>query len=112
MQPGGVIVMGKPSCYPGYFPEHVKCGYTCLTVGEPQLTTALQEVLVRKFGELSYKAGDRVRINGLTSDGGKALNGQEGDIVRFAYEKARYEVRLPGEKNTKALKSENLELIQ
>lgn len=64
---------------------------------------------LRPIGEVFYEAGDLVRIDGLKSDAGQALNGKEGCIVGYLHDGARYEVSVNGD--TKAMKSDNLTLI-
>mmetsp|Transcript_71676 Transcript_71676/g.184852 ORF Transcript_71676/g.184852 Transcript_71676/m.184852 type:complete len:328 (+) Transcript_71676:166-1149(+) len=62
---------------------------------------------LRPAGELVLETGDAVRIHGLKSESGQALNGQEGHVLRYLHDVSRYEVQL-GE-GTKALKAENLQ---
>lgn len=69
-------------------------------------TKAIRAENLRPAGEISLSEGDVVRIEGLTSAAGQVLNGQEGTIVGYLHDGARYEVTVKGE--TKALKSENL----
>lgn len=72
---------------------------------------ALRAENLRPAGELVLEAGDRVRIGNLKSESGQALNGKEGEIVRYMHEVSRYEVMLDETNLTKALKAENLQLI-
>jgi hypothetical protein len=44
--------------------------------------------------EDEFKPGTWVEIFGLDSEGGKKLNGQQGTIVKYVYEKIRFEVQL------------------
>ena len=56
--------------------------------------------------------GDRVTVDGLTSETGKAINGEAGTLVRFVAESGRWEVRLDNQsERTFNLKSENLSQI-
>jgi len=54
--------------------------------------------------------GDRVLLHDLKSTSGQALNGQEGEVVRYRHNLGRYEVMLLGDesKEPKALKIDNL----
>lgn len=70
IQPDSVIVLGRPPCYLSYFSIHRECAYQVFTVGDATLVHALRNVVVRKRGEASFKAGDRVHTQGLTSDAG------------------------------------------
>jgi len=65
---------------------------------------------LRPAGELVLQPGDTCRIHSLQSELGKALNGQEGEVVRYSHEVSRYEIRLPSGK-VKALKAENLQVF-
>jgi len=62
---------------------------------------------LRPAGELVFVPGDRVRINGLKSESGKALNGMTCEIIQYLHDVSRYEVRILEE--TKALRAENLQ---
>ena len=56
--------------------------------------------------------GDRVTVDGLTSETGRAINGEAGTLVRFVAESGRWEVRLDSQsERTFNLKSENLSQI-
>ena len=56
--------------------------------------------------------GDRVTVDGLTSETGRAINGEAGALVRFVAESGRWEVRLDSHsQRTFNLKSENLSQI-
>ena len=56
--------------------------------------------------------GDRVTVDGLTSETGRAINGEAGALVRFVAESERWEVRLDCQsERTFNLKSENLSQI-
>lgn len=65
---------------------------------------------LRPAGELVLQPKDRVRVHGLRSDVGVALNGLEGEVTRYLPEVSRYEVRV-SDLTTKALRAENLALI-
>jgi len=60
-------------------------------------------------GELLLQPGDAVRIYGLKSDTGQALNGLEGKVLRYLHDVSRYEVLVGG--NAKGLKAVNLQLL-
>mmetsp|Transcript_87134 Transcript_87134/g.164295 ORF Transcript_87134/g.164295 Transcript_87134/m.164295 type:complete len:309 (+) Transcript_87134:53-979(+) len=70
---------------------------------------ALRAENLRPAGELALESGDRVRVHSLKSDAGQALNGKEGQVVRYMHEVSRYEVSIDG--FTKALKAENLQAL-
>jgi len=55
-------------------------------------------------------AGKSVVINGLTSEAGKALNGQEAVVQSYDKEKMRYTIKLQKSGDVKALKADNLKL--
>jgi len=62
-------------------------------------------------GPKGFVIGRKVRIRGLTSEGGKALNGQTGVLEFFNNGKGRYAVKLLEAKaEEKLLKPENVEL--
>lgn len=63
---------------------------------------------LRPIGEVIFNTGDEVRIDGLTSVAGQAMNGMAGKIIGYLHDGARYEVLVNGE--TKALKSDNLRM--
>jgi len=65
---------------------------------------------LRPAGELVLQSGDMVKVHSLNTEGGKAFNDQEGEVVRYIHETSRYEVRLGCE--AKALKAENLRLLE
>eukprot|EP00927_Polykrikos_kofoidii_P022072 TRINITY_DN20697_c0_g1_i1.p1 TRINITY_DN20697_c0_g1~~TRINITY_DN20697_c0_g1_i1.p1 ORF type:complete len:366 (+),score=59.62 TRINITY_DN20697_c0_g1_i1:262-1359(+) len=61
-------------------------------------------------GPKGFVIGRKVRIRGLTSEVGKALNGHDGVVQRFDDEKKRYQVTLlSAVPEVKVLKPENLE---
>lgn len=62
---------------------------------------------LRPAGEVVVEAGDTVRIHGLKSDSGQALNGRECVVVRYLHDSSRYEVRFP-DGCTKAVRGANL----
>jgi len=62
---------------------------------------------LRPAGELVFEPGERARIHGLKSDGGKALNGLSCEILQYLHDVSRYEVRVLDE--VKALRAENLQ---
>ena len=63
-------------------------------------------------GESGFSVGDRVTVDGLTSETGRAINGEAGALVRFVAESGRWEVRLDSQsERTFNLKSENLSQI-
>ena len=63
-------------------------------------------------GESGFSVGDRVTVDGLTSETGKAINGEAGALVRFVAESGRWEVRLDSQsERTFNLKAENLSQI-
>lgn len=64
---------------------------------------------MRPEGEVHFQVGDAVRIQGLASEAGQALNGLEGTVASYLHDGARYEVRI-NDRETKALKSENLSM--
>lgn len=64
---------------------------------------------LRPAGELALEPGNIVRVHGLTSEVGQALNGQEGEVISYNHTTSRYEIRLADE--TKALKAENLQAV-
>ena len=62
--------------------------------------------------ENGLAVGDRVTVDGLTSETGRAINGEAGTLVRFVAESGRWEVRLDSQsERTFNLKSENLRQI-
>ena len=62
--------------------------------------------------ESGLAVGDCVTVDGLTSETGKAINGEAGALVRFVAESGRWEVRLDSQsERTFNLKSENLSQI-
>lgn len=63
---------------------------------------------MRPVGEVIFNTGDEVRIDGLQSEAGQAMNVMEGKIVGYLHDGARYEVLVNGE--TKAMKSDNLRM--
>mmetsp|Transcript_100515 Transcript_100515/g.279946 ORF Transcript_100515/g.279946 Transcript_100515/m.279946 type:complete len:324 (+) Transcript_100515:117-1088(+) len=71
---------------------------------------ALRAENLRPAGELVLEPGDVCRIHGLKTDAGQALNGQEGEVLRYLHDVSRYEVRVGDE--TKALKAENLQALK
>ena len=60
-------------------------------------------------GPKGFVIGRKVRIAGLSSDAGKALNGQEGVVQAFDGAKERYQVRLFRSREVKVLKPENVD---
>ena len=63
-------------------------------------------------GDSGFSVGDRVTVDGLTSETGRAINGEAGTLVRFVAESGRWEVRLDSQsERTFNLKSENLSQI-
>jgi len=73
---------------------------------------ALRAEHLRPAGELVLETGDLVRVGGLKTDSGQALNGQEGKILRYLHEVSRYEVRFESTDTTRALKPESLQKIE
>jgi len=69
-------------------------------------TKALRAENLRPRGEALLEPGEKVVIEGLQSETGKALNGLQGEIVGYLHDGARFEVKVGEE--TKALKAENL----
>mmetsp|Transcript_19401 Transcript_19401/g.42377 ORF Transcript_19401/g.42377 Transcript_19401/m.42377 type:complete len:342 (-) Transcript_19401:75-1100(-) len=67
---------------------------------------ALRAENLRPLGEALLAVGSRVKICRLDSEAGQALNGTEGEVVRYIHDGSRYEVLVGNQ--TKALKSENL----
>lgn len=65
---------------------------------------------LRPAGELVLETGDVCRIHGLKSDSGLALNGLQGEVIRYLHENSRYEVRF-GPDVVKALRPENLQVV-
>mmetsp|Transcript_83072 Transcript_83072/g.149884 ORF Transcript_83072/g.149884 Transcript_83072/m.149884 type:complete len:354 (-) Transcript_83072:33-1094(-) len=63
----------------------------------------------RFCGPKGFVIGRKVRIRGLESETGKALNGQDAVVECFVEEKDRYAVRLMGADGVKVLKPDNLE---
>jgi hypothetical protein len=53
---------------------------------------------LKKNGPSGYKSGTFVEIFGLESGEGQKLNGQQGRVTHYIYEKIRYEVALSGGK--------------
>lgn len=72
---------------------------------------ALRAENLRPAGELVLEVHDRVRIWGLKSESGQALNGQEANVVQYLHDVSRYEVHIESTGTTKALKAENLQRI-
>mmetsp|Transcript_75932 Transcript_75932/g.176107 ORF Transcript_75932/g.176107 Transcript_75932/m.176107 type:complete len:355 (-) Transcript_75932:240-1304(-) len=60
-------------------------------------------------GPKGFIIGRKVRIQGLTSEAGKALNSQQGVVQRYDGAKERYQVRLLAAAEVKLLKPDNLE---
>jgi hypothetical protein len=73
-------------------------------------TKAFRAENLRPAGEVVFQSGDQVRIRGLKSESGKALNGKDGEIVRYMHDVSRYEVQI-SEDITKAVKPENLQAL-
>jgi len=74
--------------------------------------TSASEKAIRKLEE-KFGEGDIVVIWGLSSDAGKSLNGQRGQIMRLIKEKMRFEVRLVLEPDRIVnLKPENLSPLE
>eukprot|EP00928_Gymnodinium_smaydae_P046597 TRINITY_DN31047_c0_g1_i1.p1 TRINITY_DN31047_c0_g1~~TRINITY_DN31047_c0_g1_i1.p1 ORF type:complete len:312 (+),score=41.73 TRINITY_DN31047_c0_g1_i1:66-1001(+) len=72
-------------------------------------TKSLRAENIRPAGILALEPGSRVRVHGLQSETGKALNGLEGTVVRYNLESMRYDVDVNG--TCKALKAENLQAL-
>lgn len=70
-------------------------------------TKAFRAENLRPAGEVVFQSGDHVKIRGLKSESGKALNGTDGEIIRYMHDVSRYEVRIL--ETTKAIKAENLQ---
>jgi hypothetical protein len=70
-------------------------------------TKAFRAENLRPAGEVVFQSGDQVRIRGLKSENGQALNGKSGEIIRYLHDVSRYEVKLSD--ITKAVKPENLQ---
>mmetsp|Transcript_11910 Transcript_11910/g.21799 ORF Transcript_11910/g.21799 Transcript_11910/m.21799 type:complete len:377 (-) Transcript_11910:57-1187(-) len=63
-----------------------------------------------RCGPKAFVIGRKVRIKGLSSEAGQALNGQDGVVQRFNDEKERYEVAiLHKDVDVKMIRGENLE---
>eukprot|EP00854_Cymbomonas_tetramitiformis_P012224 gene12224-14435_t len=76
-------------------------------------TEAVKGVLMRKRAESgrafpSLREGIRVRVEGLTSDAGRLLNGREGTVTRFLADSGRWGVRIDGQLDLKVIKPECL----
>jgi len=80
------------------------------TVKRTGETKAFRAENLRPLGEVLFSAGDDVVVMGLQSETGRLLNGQDGKVVSYLHDGARYEVMLTHNGETKALKSENLRL--
>jgi len=65
---------------------------------------------LRPAGELVLQTGDRVRIHGLVSEAGQAMNGQVGEVIGYLHDVSRYEVRV--DDVTKAFKPDNLQVVR
>lgn len=61
------------------------------------------------IGPSGFVMGRKVKIAGLSSAAGQALNGQDGVVQQFDEGKGRYQVRLLNASEVKVLKPENLE---
>lgn len=62
---------------------------------------------LRPAGELVLEIGDLARIRGLASEQGKALNGREGEVLRYVHESSRYRLQVGDE--VRDFLAENLE---
>merc|ERR1719161_3206484 len=70
--------------------------------------TPRQNPPVRPEDEGVFQVGTIVKVHGLTSEAGQALNGQTGEITKVLAHKLRYEVQIG--LATKSLKPENLKV--
>lgn len=62
-------------------------------------------------GPKGLKIGRKVRIKGLASDAGRALNGQPGVVTGFTDDGGRYAVRLFSRPEVKSLQPDNVEYV-
>eukprot|EP00928_Gymnodinium_smaydae_P025657 TRINITY_DN20376_c0_g1_i1.p1 TRINITY_DN20376_c0_g1~~TRINITY_DN20376_c0_g1_i1.p1 ORF type:complete len:369 (-),score=29.18 TRINITY_DN20376_c0_g1_i1:56-1126(-) len=62
-------------------------------------------------GPKGFVIGRKVRIRGLLSDAGQALNGQDGVPEGFVADKERYAVKMFGSREVKSLKAENIDRV-
>jgi len=65
---------------------------------------------LRPAGELVLQPGNRVRIHGLVSETGQAMNGTEGEVIGYLHDVSRYQVQVDGV--TKAFKPDNLQMLK
>merc|ERR1712217_706304 len=63
----------------------------------------------RICGPKGFVIGRKVRIQGLTSEAGQALNGLDGVLEGFVDDRERYAVKLFDTREVKSLKPENLD---
>ncbi len=69
------------------------------------------EELEAGHNEHEPRAGDRVRLRGLSSDEGRRLNGQMGTIVKYIEPTDRYGISIDCAESLKYIKAENLIFI-
>ena len=69
------------------------------------------EELEAGHNEHEPRAGDRVRLRGLSSDEGRRLNGQMGTIVKYIAPTDRYGISIDCAESLKYIKAENLIFI-
>jgi hypothetical protein len=60
----------------------------------------------------TIQSGSRVKISGLESEEGQALNGQEGIIDHFSTGRGRYAVSVAGASGLNMIRETNLELLE
>mmetsp|Transcript_57835 Transcript_57835/g.134712 ORF Transcript_57835/g.134712 Transcript_57835/m.134712 type:complete len:370 (+) Transcript_57835:145-1254(+) len=70
----------------------------------PTKSMSLKAENLRRFGP---SAGDKVEVSGLQSESGRQLNGQRGEVVTYAEDTGRFQVRFAGGKVV-GLKAENI----
>ncbi|CAD7931734.1 unnamed protein product [Amoebophrya sp. A25] len=82
-----------------------------LMFAENQSKTAAEEDADAKWTH-DIPKNARVMVQGLTSDAGKLLNGQKGEVVSYDDEKKRYNVKLDSQPSAvKKVKEENLKCV-
>lgn len=75
-----------------------------LSTGESK---AIRADNLRPSGEAVFAEGSQVRIHGLKSEAGQALNGKQGAVKRYLHGAGRYEVQVDEE--VKSFKPDNLQ---
>ncbi|CAE7602737.1 unnamed protein product [Symbiodinium natans] len=97
-----VQLKGERLCYKLLEGDGPKTGWASIRLSEKEL------IVLHSLCPTERLLGSAVRIRGLQSDAGKALNGQEGFVHSFDEEKQRLVVKVYGSGEERALKVINL----